>query len=196
MATPAQIAANQLNSQKSTGPQSPQGKAKSSRNRLSHGFASSATLIPGEDPQQFKALLDALIADHQPATETEQILVEKMAVSHWLSLRAIRLQSEAFAAQSLDTHQFALPKQLALLIRYQTTAERAFHKAHAELVKTQKERSNSKIGFVPQKAAQPQQPAPSEPPNPPLKFKIDPDFTFLTPKAAAAAAIHTLCPRL
>ena len=39
MATEAQIAANRQNALKSTGPSSPEGKAASSQNRLTHGLA-------------------------------------------------------------------------------------------------------------------------------------------------------------
>jgi len=155
MSTAAQVAANRANAQKSTGPTSEEGKAKSSANRLSHGFASNATIMPGEDPEEFKALLDSLVEEHQPATDTEQILVEKMATNQWLSLRAFRLQGYAFVAQSLKDEKFGIPKELSLLMRYHSTAERAFHRAHNELVKTQKERKKSEIGFVPQKAKQP-----------------------------------------
>ena len=101
MATEKQIAANRANAQKSRGPTSPEGKAKSSRNRLSWGFCSNTILMPGEDPRQFENLLQDLTAHHQPANVTEQILVEKMAQSQWLSLRAFRLQGEA-----LTTHKF------------------------------------------------------------------------------------------
>ena len=144
MATPAQIAANKLNSQKSTGPKTPEGKAKSSRNRLTHGFFSPAALLPSEDGATFIALINDLKAEFEPATTTEEILVEKMAQAQWLTQRALNLQGEAFANES------GVPKNLGLLIRYHTSAERSFHRAHNELVKTQKERKKSEIGFVPQ----------------------------------------------
>src|SRR4051812_4346158 len=98
MATPAQINANRRNSQKSTGPQSEAGKAKSSRNNLSHGFFSSVLFMEGEDPETFYLLLTDLRAEFQPTTPYEQILVEKMAQSQWLCLRACRLQSIALGA--------------------------------------------------------------------------------------------------
>ena len=164
MATPSQIAANIANSHHSTGPKSEAGKAASSRNRLSHGFASSATIIPGEDPEEFKALLADLTAEYQPATPTEQILVEKMTQNQWLSLRAFRLQSKLFVSQmSAYPGQFAIPKDLGLLIRYQTSAERAFRRAHTELVKTQRQRPNREIGFEPQNASRPADPPPAHP---------------------------------
>src|SRR5579862_415290 len=172
MATEKQIEANRLNAQKSTGPTSPEGKAKSSVNRLSWGFASNTTVIPGEDPREFKALTDDLLNEHQPATVTEQVLVEQMAHNRWLELRAFRLQTEAFISQKLRCEDSSVPKNLALLIRYHSTAERAFHRAHNELVKTQKERKKSENGFEPQNFGQQvpteSQPAPQKAPVTPI----------------------------
>lgn len=85
--------------------------------------------------------------NHQPANVTEQILVEKMAQNKWLSDRAFRLQSESFINNMMSGEPFAVPKELALLIRYRTAADNAFHKAHNELLKAQKEREKSEIGF-------------------------------------------------
>ena len=162
MATPNQIAANQANAQRSTGPKSPEGKAKSSTNRLSWGFASNTTVIPGEDPAEFRALLEDFIAEHQPATVTEQVLVEEMAQSRWLTLRAFRLQGEVFLTQKLRCEESGIPKDLGLLIRYQTSAQRAFHRAHNELIKAKKQRQNSEIGFVSQNFGE-EAPSQSEP---------------------------------
>ena len=87
MATPNQIAANKENSQKSTGPKTAEGKATSSLNRLSHGFASHATIIPGENPEEFHSLVTRLMTEHQPATPTEQLFVERMTQNQWLLCR-------------------------------------------------------------------------------------------------------------
>jgi hypothetical protein len=171
MATANQIAANIANSQKSTGPKTDAGKAASSRNRLSHGFESTDPIIPGEDPEEFKALLADFTAEHQPATSTEQVLIEKMAVNQWLSLRAVNLQSEAFLNHMLNAHGGA-PEGLSLLIRYHSSAERAFHKAHSELVKTRKERLKSGIGFEPQNA---EEPAAAPPPEPEIVPETEPE---------------------
>jgi hypothetical protein len=143
MATSRQIAANRANSQKSTGPKTPEGKAKCSLNATSHGFTASALFLEHEDREAFAALLSDLVGEFQPATPTEQILVEKMVLSQWNSLRAIRLQT-----LELGCCFRGIPKDLGLLIRYQTASDRAFHKAHAELLKAQKERKNSEIGSV------------------------------------------------
>ena len=130
MATPSQIAANKLNSQKSTGPKTEAGKAKSCLNHFSHGFTSNtARLMDGENPEEFKALVADLMSEFEPATPTEQILVERMGQNQWLTLRAFRLQNEAFA-MSLQ-YRKPVNANLALFIRYQATADRNFHKDHA-----------------------------------------------------------------
>jgi hypothetical protein len=131
------------------GPRSPEGKAISSGNSLKHGLASGRVIIPGEDPAEFEALLQDLIAEHTPAGETEQLLVQHMAQSWWLMQRAIRIQNQAFTETRVDTHK------LALFLRYQTTHERAFYRALNSLIKLKKEaassRRSSAAGFVSQK---------------------------------------------
>jgi hypothetical protein len=199
MATERQKEANKLNAQKSTGPKTPEGKAKSCLNRLSHGFASNFTVIPGEDPEEFKALLSDLTGEHRPATPTEQILVEKMASSQWLSLRAFRLQGEAFLNQTLDSGEFRVPEGLGVLIRYRTSADRAFHTAHKELIKTKKQRLNSEIGFEPQELVQevqPVDPEPEKPSKPVPVVPISPAFPNGNPRPASRAAEleFELCP--
>ena len=154
MATEKQIAANRANAQKSCGPRTTAGKEKSSMNHLTWGFCSSGVLMPGENPTEFCSLLDDLLDQHQPGNVTEQILVEEMAKNKWLSDRAFRLQGEAFVNNMVRGEKFAIPKELALLIRYRTSSENAFHKAHNELVKAQKERAKSEIGFEPKEAAE------------------------------------------
>jgi hypothetical protein len=179
MATARQIAANRANSQKSTGPVTDEGKAKSSLNRLSHGLTSNATIVGTENPEEFKALLFDLMGEYEPATPTEQILVEKMALNQWLSLRGFRLQGEAFLDQALTKDGFGIPKTLGLLIRYQTSAERTFHKAHNELVKTQKERKKSEIGFESQNAAELSDHPSAKRKNEPITVEVtwdEPDF--------------------
>jgi hypothetical protein len=168
MATKAQIAANRANSKKSTGPTTPEGKAKSARNAITHGFAASTHFLDGEDPEDFYGLMHSLVHEFQPATTMEQILVEKIVHNQWLSLRAIRLQNDALRYR-MESYTGETPHDLGLLIRYQTAADRAFHKAHAELVKVQKERKTSEIGFVLQKAEQPAETPKLAPPEPAKK---------------------------
>ncbi len=157
MSTPAQKAANRENAQKSTGPTTDAGKAKSCMNRLSHGFNSSVIFLAMEDPDEFNALLADFQTEFQPATPCEQVLLEKVVYNQWLSLRAARLQSIALSA---SIPAGLIHKDLAVLIRYSQTAERAFLRFRTELLNAQKERKKSEIGFEPQTPE-------AEPPEPP-----------------------------
>ena len=49
MATPAQLAANRANAQRSTGPRSVEGKSVSRFNALKHGVDAASIALPGED---------------------------------------------------------------------------------------------------------------------------------------------------
>src|SRR5713101_251367 len=77
MATQAQINANRINAQKSTGPKTPEGREAARLNGLKHGLASDILVLPGESESDFENLLDSLEAEHQPATPTEVILVRQ-----------------------------------------------------------------------------------------------------------------------
>ena len=66
MATKAQIAANRKNSKNSTGPKSPTGKAKTKLNGLKHGLRSREVVLPTENAAEFRAFVDAWIADWNP----------------------------------------------------------------------------------------------------------------------------------
>ena len=134
----------------------------------------------GEDPHDFYALLTDLTSEHQPATPTEQILVEKMALNQWLSLRATRFQSIRMGLMGPEN---ALPQDFSTFLRYQATADRTFHKAHADLLKVQKERKNSEIGFVPETADEPaaepatnRQATPDPSPEPPAEPAFTPEI--------------------
>ena len=168
MATEAQIKANRANAQQSTGPQTQAGRARSSKNRLSHGFYSSCLFIPGENPEDFHNLLAALQAEFQPANPDEQILLEKMVQHQWLTLRAYRLQAQVLSAFiPLGT----LPRELGVLIRYHHSSDRAYLRLRTELLKTQKQRKDSQIGFEPEEISAPAPEPPPEPaiPTPPVQ---------------------------
>lgn len=146
---PRRAEINRANAQHSTGPRTESGKLASSRNSLKHGLASGELIISGEDPAAYEALLEDLLAEHQPVNPTEELLVEQMAQSWWLAQRALRLQNECFTSSGIDE------KRLALFLRYQTGHDRAFHKALNSLLRLQKERRKNPVGFVSQNTEKP-----------------------------------------
>jgi|NGEPerStandDraft_6_1074524.scaffolds.fasta_scaffold19325_5 hypothetical protein len=89
--------ANQRNGQKSNGPKTPEGKARSRRNALKHGILASALLITqgggAEDAAEFYELLSGLHRDLAPVGTLEEMLVEKIAVCWWRQKRALRCEA-------------------------------------------------------------------------------------------------------
>ncbi len=87
--TPATLAANRANAEKSTGPRSAAGKARARRNALRHGrhAANQATrqtmLALGEDPEEFESLYQSLLGAYEPADPLWAQLVEDLAGLYW-----------------------------------------------------------------------------------------------------------------
>ena len=146
MSTQAQIAANQANSQLSTGPTTIAGKAAAARNNFRHGLTTSSEfwVLPSESQHDYLKLLAQFQQEHQPETPTEEALVQAMAEHHWLRRRAMRLEESCF---DYTTGQLVDDRKLALYLRYQTTHERAFHKALNDLLKLRAEKRKAEIGF-------------------------------------------------
>ena len=93
-----QLAANQANSQLSTGPRIEEGKARSSQNSLKHGAFSKSILLPGESQEEFDVLLAGLRKDHSPVGETESNLVRGLAEIQWRLDRLRRYEAAATEA--------------------------------------------------------------------------------------------------
>ena len=145
MSTEAQVAANRANAEHSSGPKTEEGKAASSRNHFSHGLCTYDNIffiLPFESPEAYSILRATLLSEHRPETETEHILVDRMAQHHWLRNRAEAFESGCFKEDgTLDD------KRLALFMRYRTSHERAFEKCLNELLKLRAEKRKTEIGF-------------------------------------------------
>jgi hypothetical protein len=125
----------------STGPRTPAGKDRASQNARIHGLSSLTSvfvLLPGEDQKEWIELLRDLTNEFQPASRTERILVTDMAQSHWLTQRAINLQTSSIED----------PKAFALYLRYQTTHHRAYFRALKQLIALQKARAQSDAPII------------------------------------------------
>jgi hypothetical protein len=63
-------------------------------NALRHGILSQHTVLPWEDGEEYRALLEALLAEHQPRGPTEEHLVEELAGIIWRKRRLRRNQGK------------------------------------------------------------------------------------------------------
>jgi hypothetical protein len=99
--SPAQLAANRRNAQKSTGPKTVNGKAVAKMNALKHGILSKASLVRGrcivEDEAEFATLHERLCRDLQPVGLLEEMLVDQMVTAHWRLRRALKAEAGEIA---------------------------------------------------------------------------------------------------
>jgi hypothetical protein len=143
MATVAQITANRANAQLSTGPRTAQGQAASARNATRHGLsAATFRVLAHESQADFDQLIATLLAEHQPGTQYQSLLVEQIGRSWWLLSRAQRLEAKAFdyiagaASDPGDGDALIVarlfdinPNTLYALERQVEKAERSFYRA-------------------------------------------------------------------
>jgi hypothetical protein len=90
----ARIKANKINSAKSKGPTTIEGKEKSRRNGLKHGMTGQGIVVPHADEDEVKRRHEALTAELSPISVMGAILVGQMAT---LSVRMERGAAQEFA---------------------------------------------------------------------------------------------------
>jgi hypothetical protein len=102
MSTAAQIAANQKNSQLSTGPTSETGKAKSSLNAVKSGLTGRTVLLPGDDAALYQVHVSQFIEHYAPVGNDERNLAQSLADTEWRLLRIPALEMGIYAVGRLE----------------------------------------------------------------------------------------------
>jgi hypothetical protein len=128
MSDPAPTAAK-----KKRGPNTPEGKARSSMNALKHGLrARRFFLLPEEDPAEFSSFVADIRSAYTPEDAVELGQVEAIAVAMWREIRADRIEGETMALnkpankeQSHGTDLYRRQECVALTtaLRYRTQAQ-------------------------------------------------------------------------
>src|SRR3984957_10635651 len=186
MASIKQVEANRRNSQKSTGPRTPEGKASVRLNALRHGLCARTTVLPAENAEEFQQLCADLETEWQPQGRTEQYLLEQMAVAQWKAARACNMEYNVWDQGALTESRM---RTLESVLKQQTRWERAYFKALRELQALQKPR--------PSQPEPPDSPVETEQPEPESKLseqshpdpqakQNEPDAPFPQPPSAAA----------
>ena len=104
-----QIESNRRNAEKSTGPKTQKGKARSSQNSLRHGLTAETVIEPLEDPADYRAFEEAVTTAYDAETAVERELVLRLASLLWRLRRAtsvetglLQIQCEASTAPDPD----------------------------------------------------------------------------------------------
>jgi hypothetical protein len=160
MASEAQIHANRLNAQKSTGPRTAEGKAAVSQNAVKHGLTARSIVVSGEDPGQFEFHRERMLDELDPVGEVEFSLAERIVSLSWRLKRAEKLQAAAFdslcarqepsPSETLEERQdvggdsplgralvqdFAEGRALERMLMYERRIEQSLYRTMAELKK-------------------------------------------------------------
>lgn len=112
-----------------TGPVTPGGKAITSQNAIKHGMCSRAPIVKDEDPGERERVIASWFAKYQPVDECERGLVMDVAENDWFKQRAVKQFREVDEnLNSLDPFEWSLEQHQLFerVLRYKTTAERAF----------------------------------------------------------------------
>jgi len=132
MASAAQIEANRKNAQNSTGPITPEGKAKSGRNSIRHGILS--RIIPIDAPG-YRELLVGLYTSLKPQDELQRMMVDQIAITT-MRLRRIWAAEQSYLytksrdwpdgpdSNSSTVHSFLEVPTAATYLRYESMLNR------------------------------------------------------------------------
>ena len=95
--SPQRLAANRANAQLSTGPKTPEGKAKSSLNAVKTGLTGRAVLLPSEEAEAYETHLLQSLEEFAPVGVRETQLVQNLADTQWRLDRIPSLENGIFA---------------------------------------------------------------------------------------------------
>ena len=139
MASPAQINANTLNAQLSTGPRTESGKTAAKLNAFKHGLTAGTVVLPTEDMEAYQQFSAAIRASFEPVGALEDQLAQLIADTHWRLNRVPTLETNIFALAQLEPapdHLAHLDEGLARTALIQANAlithERQFRNLHLQ----------------------------------------------------------------
>jgi hypothetical protein len=130
MASPAQFQANRRNAAASTGPVTPDGKARSSRNHLKFGLFATQNCVRPEETGEYNKLSKALWKDLSPVGPVEEMLAVEIVRTAW------RLHRCAVA----EAEDGASPATQAAVDRARASAHASLHRLLNDLRALQSDR--------------------------------------------------------
>ena len=181
MSTESQTNANRKNSQKSSGPRSAEGKARSRRNSTVHGLTGKSPILPGEDPADLLDLAESYRTELHPEGQVEEDLVERMAIATYRLHRIARIEVGYFdlrlrynpLPEHLNQDGRADPLAFAYhfdcsdhqvldrLSRYESRIQREYSRCLQDLQKLQAARKKEIVETNPKSKVTPVHPKPS-----------------------------------
>ena len=126
MSTPKQELAAQSNGKLSSSPVTSPRKRICAANALQHGMVAGPNGLTGEARERFEHILDGLNTDLTPQTESEQALVEMMALARWRQMRIWSCEIEHYKSAGTFHRAAGDYRELDRLHRYESLADNLF----------------------------------------------------------------------
>jgi hypothetical protein len=152
MTTERQAWANRLNASRSTGPRTPEGKARVALNAIKHGLLSRESLVKGESQLDLLDFGKRFRAQLAPVGELELLLVDRIVSNAWRLRRAVGIEAALLNAKRGDGTVLedvlswkSDRDRLQLISRYEATLERSLYKALHELQRLQAARNGQAV---------------------------------------------------
>jgi hypothetical protein len=98
MSTVAQQNASRQNGALSSGPVTPEGKARAARNSTKHGLTGGPTVLPNESQKEYDAFKKSYLDTWQPGTLAERDMVEQMVAARWRLARIEQMETAILTA--------------------------------------------------------------------------------------------------
>ncbi|MGA2499750.1 MAG: hypothetical protein ABSH20_18600 [Tepidisphaeraceae bacterium] len=117
-------AANRLNAQKSTGPRTAAGKAKSALNALKHGLTSQSPLLPTENPADYNLFAEGYLEELNPQAVEQFNLAQQLILTSWKLNRIPQIEAKVLAEHE-NRHPFIIKwRQDCADVEYQNALRR------------------------------------------------------------------------
>src|SRR5260370_31161542 len=98
MTTALQVTANKRNATKSSGPRTPAGKTRASKNALRHGLRSELPVVPGERAEDWEEHQIGILRSLAPVGALEEALAQRVALCLWRLGRVAAYETGVTAA--------------------------------------------------------------------------------------------------
>ena len=151
MSSQRRIDASRANGAKSSGPTTPEGKARSAQNGIRHGILSETLVLEEESADRFQSLFHSFQQIFTPVDEFEAVCVETMIAARWRCLRVWTMETAGLQRQMNAQPDEGLSARTRaaiafqsqgeglnipdLLGRYETRYDRQFSRAYGLLLK-------------------------------------------------------------
>src|SRR5262249_1785256 len=155
--SPQKQAAQIANAQKSHGPATEAGRARSSQNSIRHSLCSKKYFIVPEERPEFDIYYNDLIAALAPEGAAEALLAEKIILDEWRLTRAHLHENQIFFRVYMSSEQqvaagaetwLANAKELATLTLYEQRINRVLTRNKAEFDSKQAARRGGGAGVL------------------------------------------------